>query len=74
MYVATHNRDPIHEMCVVPVVRNEVRSDRHDNNGRDPVQDMVEENKGTVDFARARSRSTVVVRSVSASHCILNWY
>jgi hypothetical protein len=61
--------DPVPEMRVVRVVRNEVRGDRHDDDGRDPVQGMVRKDKGTMDFARAGGRSTVVVRSVCTSHC-----
>jgi hypothetical protein len=47
----TYYRDPVPEMRVVPVVRNEVRGDGHNDDGRDPVQSMVGEDKGTVDFA-----------------------
>jgi hypothetical protein len=54
------------------VVRNKIRGDRHDDDGRGPVQCMVGKDKGTMDFARAGRRSTVVVRSVSTSHYIRN--
>ena len=64
----TYNRDPVPEMCVVPVLRNKIRGDRYDDNGRDLVQGIVSKDKGTVNLARVSERSIVIVRSVSTSH------
>jgi hypothetical protein len=65
----TYKCHPVPQVYIAPEVGDEIRRDTHDDESRDPVQNVIGEDQRTEHLVRCVGRGAVVVSSGVSSHC-----
>jgi hypothetical protein len=65
----TYNCHPVPQVYVAPEVSDEIRRDTHDDESRDPVQNVIGKDQRTEHLVRRVGRGAVVVSSGVSGHC-----